>query len=82
MTCVFILFFKVDYERGQDPTIIITGQLDTIGHSLIALSPDSYSIAVSIENKLCFYNTLNAKCDISIENVCVGNKIFIIAKYP
>jgi hypothetical protein len=69
----FIAFcFKVEYEKGQDPTILLTGQIDTIGRSLIALSPDSYSVAVAIENKLCLYKTTNAQCDISIENVCVG----------
>ncbi len=56
--------------------MLLTGSLDTIGNSLIALSQDSSSVAVAVENKLYFFKTTDAKCDNFIENVCVGEYIF------
>ena len=63
---------KIDYERGQEAELIVTGNLKDEGHSLIALSPDSYTVAVVTSTKLIFFNALTAKCDEVIENICNG----------
>lgn len=60
----------IEYERGQDAKILLTGKLNTTGPSLIALSPDSYSVAVSVGDKIYFFDGLTAKCDEIIENAC------------
>ena len=64
--------FQVDYVRGQDAQLLLTGRLDIAGQSLIALSPDSYSIAVSVNNQLIFFDGLTGDKDESIENICTG----------
>ena len=64
--------FKVDYVRGQEAKILLTGKLTTAGPSLIALSPDSYSVAVSVSSQLSFYSGLDGECLQTIENVANG----------
>lgn len=61
---------KIDYERGQDADLLLTGHLKEQGPSMVALSPDSYTIAVVTNKTLRFFNALTAECDEVIENVC------------
>lgn len=61
---------KIDYERGQEPDLLLTGSLKEQGPSMIALSPDSFTIAVVTNKTLSFINTLTGKCDEVIENIC------------
>ncbi|CAF0719924.1 unnamed protein product [Brachionus calyciflorus] len=60
---------NIDYERGQDASLLLTISVDEKGPSLIAISPDSYSVAVTVNNKLYFYNGLNGECDQVIDNI-------------
>ena len=46
--------------------------MDIAGPSLIAISPDSYSIAVSVNNHLMFFDGLTGKQDELVENICNG----------
>ncbi len=46
------------------------------GPSLIALSPDSYSIAVAVNDQIHFFNALTGQSDEVIENVCNGKLKF------
>jgi WD40 repeat protein len=43
------------------------------GPSLIALSPDGFSLAVTINKQLSFYNTITSECDETIDDVCEGS---------
>lgn len=61
---------KIDYERGQEAELLVTGRLDEKGSSLIALSPDSYTVAVVTNKNLRFYNASTAECQEVIENIC------------
>ena len=70
---LLIYTYLVDYARGQDAKILLTGKLTTAGPSLIALSPDSYSIAVSVNSQLNFYSALDGECLQTIENVANGS---------
>ena len=49
--------------------------------SLIAISPDSYTVAVVISNKLYFYDALNGQCDQTIENISNGKNEYIFLQY-
>jgi transducin beta-like protein 2 len=60
---------NVEFDLGQDPSVLITGSLESFGLCQIALSSDAYSLAVSIDNNLYFYNPLTAKLDMSIEGI-------------
>jgi len=61
---------KIDYERGQECDLLLTGELREKGPSMIALSPDAYTIAVVTNKNLSFFNGLTAECDQVIENIC------------
>ncbi len=63
---------KIDYERGQEADLLVTGKLSNYGHSLIALSPDAYTVAVLTDKKLSFFCAITAKCDEIIDNICNG----------
>ncbi len=52
---------------------MFSGNLETKGPSLIAISPDAFSIAVISNNQLRFYDALTFKCDEIIDNACSGN---------
>ncbi|RNA06630.1 transducin beta 2 [Brachionus plicatilis] len=60
---------KIEYERGQDASLLLTVPLDQKGPSLIAISPDSYSVAVTVNTTLLFFNGLTGQCDEVIDNV-------------
>ena len=76
-----MIFVQVDYERGQEAELLLTGNVKEEGPSLIALSPDSYTVAVASNKTLSFFSTTTAKCVEFIENVCTGNlKIHIVIK--
>ncbi len=63
---------KIDYERGQEAELLVTGRLSNEGHSLVALSPDAYTVAVVTDKKLSFFSALTAKCDEVVDNICNG----------
>ena len=69
---------KVDFERGQEAELLLTGNIKEEGSSLIALSPDSYTIAIASNKTLSFFSAITAKCEEFIENVCNGNFSFHI----
>ena len=52
--------------------MLLTGELREKGPSMIALSPDAYTIAVVTNKNLSFFNGLTAECDQVIENICSG----------
>lgn len=60
---------NVEYNLGQDPSVLITGSIESLGLYRIALSSDAYSIAISIDNNLYFYNPITAKLDMAIEGI-------------
>ena len=63
-------FFKVDYQRGQDAKLLFTGNLNKKGASHVAISQDSYTLAVTVGDQLHMINALNGQTDQVIDNVC------------
>ena len=60
---------------------MLSVNIEDKGPSLIAISPDSYSVAVVINFKLLFYNGLNGECDQIIENDYIGKIIIEFENY-
>lgn len=58
----------------------MTIPLEEKGPSLIAISPDSYSVAVTVNTKLFFFNGLTGECDQIIDNVFNSNIFFILLR--
>lgn len=70
-------FFTVEYAKGEDPKLIITGKYEqTAGQALIALSPNAEVVAIATGSSVAFYATSTAKLDYTIENVYSGEFIF------
>ena len=70
----------VDYVHRQDPKCYFTGSLvaPIRDLGLIVLSPDALSLAMSIDNRLIFYNLTSEekKCEQNIEEVHSGQLNF------
>lgn len=73
---------KVNYEFGQDAKEILSVELPMKGASLIALSPDSLTVAVTVLNNLYFYDAITGKLDETVENFCRGLNRFISILLP
>ena len=70
---IFTSIIKVDYQRGQDAKLLLSGTLSIKAPSVVALSPDSYTIAVTAGSQLSFINALNGDCDQVIDNICTDS---------
>lgn len=54
----------------------MTIPLEEKGPSLITISPDSYSVAVTVNTKLLFFNGVTGECDQIIDNIFNSKDIF------
>ncbi|XP_025831843.1 transducin beta-like protein 2 [Agrilus planipennis] len=64
---------KVDYKKGEDPHLIITGKYEQASNpSRIALSPDAEVIAITTFDSLTLYSTSSGQMDYTIENIYTG----------
>jgi WD40 repeat protein len=61
---------NIDYERGQEARILLTGDLRLAEPYYLALSPDSLTIAVSSSRELSFFDANTGLQEEVIENVC------------
>ena len=61
---------NLDYQRGQDAKLLFTGNLNKKGASHVAISQDSYTLAVTVGDQLHLINALNGQTDQVIDNVC------------
>lgn len=63
----------VNYEKGQDAKEIFSVNLPPMkGSSLIAISPDALTVAVTVLNNLYFYDAVTGKLDESVEGFSIG----------
>ena len=65
-------YILVNYEKGQDAKEIFSVNLPMKGSSLIAISPDSLTVAVTVLNNLYFYDAVTGKLDESVEGFSTG----------
>lgn len=86
---LFICYFLVHYQLGEDARLIRTGKYDQPGsnnpnsnssrgreknHALIALSPNAEVLAIATSSNLAFYSTLTGELDSTIEDIFSGNE--------
>ena len=63
----------MEYKKGQDPTMLITGVYS--GHHnnmFIAISPDGYVVAISMGRSIGIFNTTSGELEELLENVHSG----------
>lgn len=69
--CNFVfthMYFTVDYQRGQEPYLLKTGEYTSGPGALVALSPDGRTVAIATGNDISVFNTDTTHCEISIKN--------------
>uniref|UniRef100_A0A1Y1MZI9 Uncharacterized protein n=2 Tax=Photinus pyralis TaxID=7054 RepID=A0A1Y1MZI9_PHOPY len=67
---------KIDYKRGEDPHLKVTGKYQHGGVAKIALSPNAEVVAVSSSSTVALYSTSNGQLRHSIEKVFNGDYWF------
>ncbi|XP_058795675.1 transducin beta-like protein 2 isoform X5 [Phymastichus coffea] len=63
---------KIEYEKGEDPRLISSGQWDGTTPATIALSPNAEIIVIGHGSSISFYSTVNGQLDTTIEDVFNG----------
>ena len=69
----FRLFFVVEYKKGQDPVLLMTGVYS--GHHnnmFIAISPDGYVVAISMGRSIGVFDAATGELEELLENVHSG----------
>ena len=66
------LRISVEYEKNQDPYLIITGECEHSGPSLIALSGDGRAVGIATGSHLALYNAATGHCEQKFEDVFNG----------
>ena len=56
----------------QDPVLLCSGQVTTVGPSLVALSPDGRTVAVGTDTSVTFWDAANGQQDQTLENLHAG----------
>ncbi|KAF5270605.1 hypothetical protein FQA39_LY01343 [Lamprigera yunnana] len=65
---------KVDYKRGEDPRLQITGKYKNNGNGAkIALSPNAEVVAIATSSSISFFSTTTGELHNTIENIFNGN---------
>lgn len=68
--------FTVEFEKGEDPHILLTGTWNTANTAKLALSPNTEVLAIAHGSSLSFYSTIDGSLDNTIEDIFLG--IFLI----
>lgn len=65
------------YTQGQDAKIIFSGSVSLVGPNLIAISPDSRTVAISGESSVVFWDAVSFEELETLQGVHAGEaKIF------
>lgn len=60
----------VEYEQGQDPSLLCTGKIaEKPEEAIIALSPNGKTVAIAIENNIVVYNVITQQADVSMTGI-------------
>ncbi|XP_076243383.1 transducin beta-like protein 2 isoform X2 [Calliopsis andreniformis] len=63
---------KIEFEKGEDPHILLTNTWDTAANASIALSPNAEVLAIAHGSSLSFYSTITGLLDTTIEDIFLG----------
>ena len=70
---LFSISSPVRYHLSEDPKLLQSAGVPEVGHSLVALSPDSRVATVSTNTSLYLYSTSSGECMETLGNVHGGN---------
>ncbi|XP_022109650.1 transducin beta-like protein 2 [Acanthaster planci] len=60
---------NVEYNKNQDPYLLLTGSYDHTGPSILALSPDAYTVAIATGAKIWVFDSATGKEEEMFEDV-------------
>ncbi|XP_053997904.1 transducin beta-like protein 2 [Hylaeus anthracinus] len=63
---------KIEYMKGEDPHVLLTGTWDTAATARLALSPNTEVLAIAHGSSLSFYSTIDGSLDNTIEDIFLG----------
>ncbi|XP_076647720.1 transducin beta-like protein 2 isoform X4 [Halictus rubicundus] len=63
---------KVEFEKGEDPRMLLSGSWDNAPTARIALSPNTEVLAIAHGSSLSFYSTVTGALDNTIEDIFLG----------
>ncbi|XP_038058199.1 transducin beta-like protein 2 [Patiria miniata] len=60
---------NVEYNKNQDPYLLLTGNYDHTGPSMLALSPDAHSLAIAAGSKIWVFDSATGEEKETFEDV-------------
>lgn len=82
------LWFSVEYGKGQEPYLLVTGELKTTQPNLIALSPDGRAVAIASKANIYCFCGITGQLDYEFQDVHTckfrlsRSSLFVVAKQP
>ncbi|CAK9828448.1 mRNA-capping enzyme [Anthophora retusa] len=63
---------KIEFEKGEDPHVLLTGQWENTAIANVALSPNTEVLTIAHGSSLSFYSTITGLLDNTIEDIFMG----------
>lgn len=65
----------VEFEKGEDPHLLVTGKYAGSGPALITLSPNGEVVAIATGVSMALFSALTGTCDKVIDNIYSNGKL-------
>ncbi|KMQ94257.1 mrna-capping enzyme [Lasius niger] len=62
---------KIEYEKGEDPHLLMTGTWDNTTPASLALSPNAEVLVIAHGSSISFYSTITGALDTTIQDIFV-----------
>ena len=77
--CIFTYFHKpVEYQKQQDPKLLLTGDYDHSGESVIAIAPDGRTVAIATGADITLYSALTGEKENYFQDVHSSENNFCV----
>ncbi|XP_070522969.1 transducin beta-like protein 2 isoform X3 [Cardiocondyla obscurior] len=63
---------KIEFEKGEDPHVLMTGTWNTAAEASLALSPNAEVLVIAHGSSISFYSTITGVLDTTIEDIFFG----------
>ncbi|KAL6257563.1 hypothetical protein P5V15_011137 [Pogonomyrmex californicus] len=63
---------KIEFEKGEDPHVLITGTWNTTAQASVALSPNTEVLVIAHGSSISLYSTITGTLDTTIEDIFLG----------
>lgn len=70
--------FPVEFEKGEDSHVLMTGTWNTTAPASLALSPNAEVLVIAHGSSISFYSIITGVLDTTIEDIFLGKITHII----